>query len=162
MTRAKIEAHDAWRSNMPVFDETPLSEIVEEFNRFNRRKLEIADPSIGNVPIGGRYPRHRPVGGRSGRAAALWSRERRNPFPLARKPCAPPCARLASCRPMLTLMRGGEFSTHAPWCARDSTESFDTRTKNAVVLRVRNQAADPATTAGIDLRSAFCARQSAA
>jgi transmembrane sensor len=55
MTRAKIEAHDAWRSNMLVFDETPLSEIVEEFNRFNRRKLEIADPDIGNVPIGGRY-----------------------------------------------------------------------------------------------------------
>jgi transmembrane sensor len=55
MTRAKIEAHDAWRNNMLIFDETPLREIVAEFNRYNRRKLEIADPAMGNVPIGGRY-----------------------------------------------------------------------------------------------------------
>jgi transmembrane sensor len=55
MTRTKIEAHDAWRTNMLIFDETPIKEIVEEFNRYNRRKLEIADPAIGNVPIGGQY-----------------------------------------------------------------------------------------------------------
>ena len=55
MTRAKVEAHDAWRNNMLIFDETPLREIVEEFNRYNRRKLEIVDAAMGNVSIGGRY-----------------------------------------------------------------------------------------------------------
>lgn len=55
MTRASMEAHDAWRSNMLVFDSTPLREIVEELNRYDRRKLEIADPAIANVLLGGRY-----------------------------------------------------------------------------------------------------------
>jgi transmembrane sensor len=40
---------------MLVFEEMPLREIIQEFNRYNRRKLEIADPAIANVPLGGRY-----------------------------------------------------------------------------------------------------------
>jgi transmembrane sensor len=55
LTRAKVEAHDAWRNNMLIFDETPLRDIVEDFNRYNRRKLEIVDPAMGSVQIGGRY-----------------------------------------------------------------------------------------------------------
>jgi transmembrane sensor len=55
MTRAKVEAHDAWRTNMLIFDDTPLRDIVDEFNRYNRRKLQISNPSIGGVLIGGRY-----------------------------------------------------------------------------------------------------------
>jgi transmembrane sensor len=55
LTRAKVDAHDAWRNNMLIFDETPLRDIVEDFNRYNRRKLEIVDPAMGSVQIGGRY-----------------------------------------------------------------------------------------------------------
>ena len=55
MTRREIEAHDAWRNNMLVFEQMPLREIAAEFNRYNRRKLEIADEITGSVPIGGRY-----------------------------------------------------------------------------------------------------------
>lgn len=55
MTRRDIEVHDAWRNNMLVFEEMSLREVVAEFNRYNRRKLEIADETIGSVPIGGRY-----------------------------------------------------------------------------------------------------------
>jgi transmembrane sensor len=55
MSRARMEAHDAWRNNMLVFDGTPLAEVAAEFNRYNRRKLLIADPSIEGVLIGGRY-----------------------------------------------------------------------------------------------------------
>jgi transmembrane sensor len=40
---------------MLIFEETPLRDIVEDFNRYNRRKLEIVDPAMGNVQIGGRY-----------------------------------------------------------------------------------------------------------
>lgn len=56
MSRVNMEAHDAWRNNMLIFNETPLREIVEEFNRYNRRQLKIADARLANVPIGGRYP----------------------------------------------------------------------------------------------------------
>jgi transmembrane sensor len=55
MSRVKIEAHDAWRNNLLVFEEAPLREIVEEFNRYDRRKLEIADPAIADVLLGGKY-----------------------------------------------------------------------------------------------------------
>lgn len=55
MSRVGIEAHDAWRNNMLIFNEKPLRDIVEEFNRYNRRQLKIADARLANVPIGGRY-----------------------------------------------------------------------------------------------------------
>ena len=55
MTRPEIDAHDAWRNNMLVFDEMPLRDIIAEFNRYNRRKLEIADAALGNVRLGGMY-----------------------------------------------------------------------------------------------------------
>lgn len=55
MTRTQIEAHDAWRHGMLVFEETPLREVVDEFNRYDRRKLAFADPAIGEVLLGGRY-----------------------------------------------------------------------------------------------------------
>jgi transmembrane sensor len=55
MTRTQIDAHDAWRYDMLVFEETPLREVVEEFNRYDRRKLAFADPAIGEVLLGGRY-----------------------------------------------------------------------------------------------------------
>ncbi len=55
MSRSRIEAHEAWRDNMLVFDETPLREIVDEFNRYNHRKLEIVDVAVGDMPMGGRY-----------------------------------------------------------------------------------------------------------
>jgi transmembrane sensor len=55
MTRREIEAHDAWRNNLLVFEDMPLRDIVADFNRYNRRKLEIADAAIGNVRLGGKY-----------------------------------------------------------------------------------------------------------
>jgi transmembrane sensor len=55
MSRRQIDAHDAWRTNRLVFEDIPLREIVAEFNRYNQTKLEIQDPRIGAVPLGGRY-----------------------------------------------------------------------------------------------------------
>jgi transmembrane sensor len=55
MTRAKIEARDAWRTNLLVFEDMPLSQIVDEFNRYNRQKLEIAGSALGTRRMGGRY-----------------------------------------------------------------------------------------------------------
>lgn len=41
----------AWRRGMLVFRNTPLAEVVREFNRYNTTKLVIADPSIADVKI---------------------------------------------------------------------------------------------------------------
>jgi transmembrane sensor len=41
----------AWRRGMLVFRNAPLSEVVQEFNRYNKTKLVIADPSIAGEKI---------------------------------------------------------------------------------------------------------------
>lgn len=45
----------AWRERMLVFDGTPLSEVVAEFNRYNERRLVLADPSLGTLRVGGYF-----------------------------------------------------------------------------------------------------------
>lgn len=45
----------SWRDGFLVFRDTPLSEAVAEFNRYNARKLVIADPAIADIPIGGNF-----------------------------------------------------------------------------------------------------------
>lgn len=45
----------SWRDGFLVFRNTPLSEAVAEFNRYNSRKLVIADRAIAEVPIGGNF-----------------------------------------------------------------------------------------------------------
>ncbi|MBL8266801.1 FecR family protein [Steroidobacter sp.] len=48
----EAEANLAWRSGFLNFRDTSLSEAVAEFNRYNERKLVIADPSIAQLRIG--------------------------------------------------------------------------------------------------------------
>jgi transmembrane sensor len=50
---ANLEAANGWLSGRLVFDSVPLRQAVEEFNRYSRRKLRIADPAIGNIRIQG-------------------------------------------------------------------------------------------------------------
>ena len=38
-----------WRRGMLVFNGTPLAEAVREINRYNRRKIVIADPKLENI-----------------------------------------------------------------------------------------------------------------
>jgi transmembrane sensor len=51
--RANLDAARGWLSGRLVFDSIPLCQAVEEFNRYSRRKLRIADPAIGDIPIDG-------------------------------------------------------------------------------------------------------------
>lgn len=51
----RVEEYLAWRSGYIVFDETPLSEAVAEFNRYNRHQLVIADPAIADIAVSGRF-----------------------------------------------------------------------------------------------------------
>ncbi|MCC7095585.1 MAG: FecR domain-containing protein [Thermomonas sp.] len=44
-----------WSSGMLAFRDTPLSEVAAEFNRFNTRKLVVADADAAALRIGGRF-----------------------------------------------------------------------------------------------------------
>lgn len=45
----------SWRDGYAVFHGTPLAEAVEEFNRYNTRKIVIADPSLDALRVGGNF-----------------------------------------------------------------------------------------------------------
>ena len=44
-----------WRSGLLVFRDTTLAEAVDEFNRYNRRKIVIVDAEVGDLRIGGSF-----------------------------------------------------------------------------------------------------------
>lgn len=45
----------AWRDGMLSFDQAPLTEVVAEFNRYNRTRLIVTDAAAGQIPIGGSF-----------------------------------------------------------------------------------------------------------
>ncbi|MGE4366029.1 FecR family protein [Thermomonas sp.] len=44
-----------WQQGWLVFRDTPLSEVVAEFNRYNTRRLVLADERVGALRIGGSF-----------------------------------------------------------------------------------------------------------
>jgi transmembrane sensor len=48
----------SWRRDMLVFNHTTLAEAAREINRYNRRKLVVADPSVGKLTIGGTFAKN--------------------------------------------------------------------------------------------------------
>jgi transmembrane sensor len=54
-TRADTVAATAWVQQRLIFEEMPLSEVAEEFNRYNRRPLAIDDPELQALKISGVY-----------------------------------------------------------------------------------------------------------
>lgn len=53
--RADIAVATAWTQRKLVFDETPLSEAVTEFNRYNSHQMILEDPSLAAYHIGGHF-----------------------------------------------------------------------------------------------------------
>ncbi|MEP7242267.1 MAG: FecR domain-containing protein [Gammaproteobacteria bacterium] len=49
------ESKTAWRSGLFRFESETLQTVVAEFNRYNRKQLAIADPSIASLRIGGTF-----------------------------------------------------------------------------------------------------------
>ncbi len=45
----------SWQSPRLFFVETPLAEVIEQFNRHNRVQLSLADPDLAGLPVGGRF-----------------------------------------------------------------------------------------------------------
>jgi transmembrane sensor len=54
-TRADTAAATAWVQKRLIFEETPLNEVAEEFNRYNRRPLAIDDAELRTLKISGVY-----------------------------------------------------------------------------------------------------------
>jgi transmembrane sensor len=54
-TRTDTGVATAWVQKRLIFDETPLSDVAEEFNRYNRRPLTIDDPELQKLRISGVY-----------------------------------------------------------------------------------------------------------
>lgn len=52
---ANIEAATAWTQQRLIFNFTPLTDVAEEFNRYNRRPLVIDDPSLGTFNVSGSF-----------------------------------------------------------------------------------------------------------
>ena len=48
----------AWQEGRLEFFETPLAEVVAEFNRYNRHKIAIADPELARRRFGGAFASH--------------------------------------------------------------------------------------------------------
>jgi transmembrane sensor len=62
-SQVKVESLDqeeiarrlAWHEGMLLFNGQSLAEVAAEFNRYNERKLVIADPDVGRVRVGGYF-----------------------------------------------------------------------------------------------------------
>lgn len=50
-----VQAVTAWMRQRLVFDGTPLEEVARQFNRYSKRRLVIADPSLLTVGVSGSY-----------------------------------------------------------------------------------------------------------
>jgi transmembrane sensor len=45
-----------WRHGVVVFDDTTLADAAAEFNRYNAKKIVIADPAVAWLSLSGRFP----------------------------------------------------------------------------------------------------------
>ena len=57
-----IERSMAWREGKVVFAGETLAEAVAELNRYNRTKVEIADPKVAAIEVGGYFRATDPAG----------------------------------------------------------------------------------------------------
>lgn len=55
-----LEPVTAWTERRLVFDATPLSEIVKQFNRYNRQQLVLDDAALGALELSGVFGSHDP------------------------------------------------------------------------------------------------------
>jgi len=51
--RINVAAATAWTRRSLVFDSSPLTEVVQEFNRYNTRRLVIDDPQLADLLVSG-------------------------------------------------------------------------------------------------------------
>ena len=52
---AEAQRYLEWRDGFLAFEDVPLATAAGEFNRFNTRRLELADPAVAQLRIGGNF-----------------------------------------------------------------------------------------------------------
>jgi transmembrane sensor len=57
---ANVEPVLAWTHRQLVFNRRPIGEVAAEFNRYNRRRIEIADPTLAEEPVSGVFQANDP------------------------------------------------------------------------------------------------------
>jgi transmembrane sensor len=55
MDHSEVERVLSWREGYLEFQETPLPQVVTEFNRYRVQRIEIDDPHLNSIRIGGRF-----------------------------------------------------------------------------------------------------------
>jgi transmembrane sensor len=62
MTQQQMDDVLSWQAPRLQFHETPLGDAVAEFNRYNSRKISVADSALNHTPIGGAFRVDNPEG----------------------------------------------------------------------------------------------------
>ena len=55
LTAEALREELAWQDSRLVFIETPLAKVVQQFNRRNQVQIELGDPALGSLPVGGSF-----------------------------------------------------------------------------------------------------------
>jgi transmembrane sensor len=55
LDQEEIARRLAWHQGMLLFNGQSLADVAAEFNRYNERKLVVADPAVGRIRIGGYF-----------------------------------------------------------------------------------------------------------
>ena len=75
----QVSSELAWRDGAVVFDSAPLSEAIVEIQRYTDARIIVSDPTIGTLPVGGRFKTDDLQGFLDGLEAALPVKIRRTP-----------------------------------------------------------------------------------
>lgn len=57
-TKAALKQNESWRSGRIVFEDQPLGQVVEQFNRYANVPIEVSDLALRSVRIGGEFDAH--------------------------------------------------------------------------------------------------------
>jgi transmembrane sensor len=71
LSAEQLSSDLAWREGAVVFDSEPLERAIAEIQRYTDAHIAISDPSIANLPVGGRFKTDDLQGFLDGLAAAL-------------------------------------------------------------------------------------------
>jgi transmembrane sensor len=52
---AELEQLLSWRTGRLSFDDSPLADVVAEFNRYNTQRIVIVDPAVAAIRVGGTF-----------------------------------------------------------------------------------------------------------
>jgi transmembrane sensor len=58
---ADTSAVTAWTRGKLVFNETPLADVIDEFNRYSTRRLIVEDPRLRSFHVSGEFPSSDPA-----------------------------------------------------------------------------------------------------